>query len=155
MIEPVLMTIMRRVVGAVVLAVLMAGCAIVAPPCRVEGSPSEGRIALDTPDPKYRDYFNRVRERIRSKWVYPRQAGERSIEGNGQIDFDIAKDGRIEYVDLRRSTGTGILDDAALVAVKLAQPFPPVPDSVSAGPLRVSGAFCYQIINGRVDHTVR
>src|SRR5262249_46384134 len=48
----------------------------------VEGDP----IPLDTPEPKYQDYFNKVRERIKSKWVYPRPAGERGIEGELLIE---------------------------------------------------------------------
>ena len=44
------------------------------------------------------DYFNKVRERIKSKWVYPRAAGERGIEGQAQIKFYIAKDGQLEYL---------------------------------------------------------
>ena len=138
-------TDVRRLLGAVLVAVLLAGCATVAPRCKVDDPPSEGRIAFDSPDPKYRDYFTKLRERIRAKWVYPRPAGELGIEGTVQIDFDIGKDGHLEYVKLTRSSGTAILDDAALVALKLAQPFPPVPDSVTSGELRLSSAFCYQI----------
>jgi len=134
-----------RLLGTALVAVLAAGCATTAARCKVENPPSEGRVALDTPDLKYRDYLNNVRERIRSKWVYPRPAGERGIKGDALIDFDIAKDGQLAYITLTRSSGTAILDDAALVAVKLAQPFPPVPDSVSPGELRVSGAFCYTL----------
>jgi TonB family protein len=144
--EPV--TRVRRVVGAVVLAVLMGGCATVAPRCKVDRPPSERRVALDSPDRKYRDYFNKLWPRIRAKWIYPHPAGERGVEGKALIDFDIAKDGHLTYIALTSSSGTPILDDAALVAVKLAQPFPPVPDSVSRGELRVRGAFCYQIVKG-------
>ncbi len=90
----------------------------------VEGEP----IPLDTPEPKYQDYFNKIRERIKANWIYPRQAGDRGIEGELLIEFHIAKDGRLSHIELRHSSGTTILDDAALTAVKLAQPFPPVPD---------------------------
>jgi TonB family protein len=148
-----------RLLGAVLVVTFATGCASVTPPpprCIVENlPPSEGRIALDTPEPKYRAYFAQVRVRIKAKWVYPRPAGERGIEGNALIDFDIAKDGHLGYVKLTRSSGTTILDDAALVAVKLAQPFPAVPDSVNLGELRVRGAFCYQIVKGFVDQTLR
>ena len=40
------------------------------------------------------------------------------------------EDGHLEHVQGERPSGTPILDEAALVAVKLAQPFPPVPDSM-------------------------
>jgi TonB family protein len=106
-------------------------------------------IPMDTPDPKYRTYFDKVRERIKAKWVYPRQAGERNIEGELVIEFHIAKDGRLEYIELRHRSGTQILDDAGLTAVKMAQPFPPVPEELpSDGLLVISGQFRYQILSG-------
>jgi periplasmic protein TonB len=117
----------------------------------VDGDP----IPLDTPEPKYQDYFNKVRERIKSKWVYPRPAGERGIEGELLIEFHIAKDGRLEYIELRRSSGTAILDDAALTAVKLAQPFPPVPDDIAKRTLAINGQFRYQIVSGFVNQFLR
>ncbi len=40
-----------------------------------------------------------------------------------------------------------ILDRFALNAVKLAQPFPPVPDSVAKVALPIAGIFTYQIVD--------
>lgn len=112
-------------------------------------------IPLDTPEPKYQDYFNKVRERIKAKWIYPRPAGERGIEGELLIEFHIAKDGRLEFIELRHSSGTAILDDAALTAVKLAQPFPPVPDDIAKRTLAINGQFRYQIVSGFVNQFLR
>ena len=116
-------------------------------------------IPLDTPQPKYQDYFNKVRERIKSKWVYPRQAGERGIEGDLLIEFHVAKDGRLEYIALRRSSGVPLLDTSAMNAVtgdargvKFAEPFPPVPDELlSGGSLAISARFRYQIVGSFVN----
>jgi protein TonB len=117
----------------------------------VDGEP----IPLDTPEPRFQDYFNQVRDRIKAKWVYPRQAGERNIEGELLIEFHIAKDGRLEFIELRHSSGTQILDDAALTAVKLAQPFPPVPDDIAKRSLAINGQFKYQIVSGLVNQFLR
>jgi protein TonB len=117
----------------------------------VEGEP----IPLDTPEPKYQDYFNKIRERIKANWIYPRQAGDRGIEGELLIEFHIAKDGRLSYIELRHSSGTTILDDAALTAVKLAQPFPPVPDAIAKQTLAINGQFKYQIVSGLVNQFLR
>ena len=119
------------------------------------GLPSREPIPLDTPEPKYQDYFNKIRERIKANWVYPRQAGERGIEGELLIEFHIAKDGRVAYIELRHSSGTAILDDAALTAVKLAQPFPPVPDEIAKQTLAINGQFKYQIVSGLVNQFLR
>ena len=109
----------------------------------IEGEP----IPLDTKDPRYTDYFDKIRRRIRANWIYPREAGERGIGGQLLIEFVIAKDGHLAAIELRHSSGTEILDRFALNAVKLAQPFPRVPDSVAKVALPIAGIFTYQIVD--------
>ena len=109
----------------------------------IEGEP----IPLDTPDPRYTDYFEKVRQRIKANWTYPREAGERGIGGRLVIDFAIAKGGHLQAIELDRSSGVPVLDLYALNAIKLAQPFPPVPDSVAKGALPIRGIFTYQIVD--------
>jgi len=108
----------------------------------VEGEP----IPLDTPEPKYQDYFNKVREKIKANWIYPREAGDRGLQGELLLEFHIAKDGKVEYLELRHSSGAEILDRFAMNAVRLAQPFPPVPDDIAKNVLAINGLFRYQII---------
>jgi TonB family protein len=107
----------------------------------IEGDP----IALDTPDPKYQDYFRQIRERIQSKWSYPYEASSNRIGGELQIDFGIAKSGELQFIERRRTSGVEILDDYAMRAVQLASPFPPVPDAISKGGLPINGTFKYLI----------
>jgi protein TonB len=107
----------------------------------IEGDP----IALDTPDPKYQDYFRQIRERIQSKWIYPYEASSRGIGGELQIDFGIAKSGELQFIEKRRTSGVDLLDDYAMRAVQLASPFPPVPDAISKGGLPINGTFKYLI----------
>jgi TonB family protein len=109
----------------------------------VEGEP----VPLDTRDPRYTDYFEKIRRQIRANWVYPREAGERGIGGQLVIEFGIRKDGWLQFVELRRSSGVPVLDQYALNALKLAQPFPPVPDSVARGTLAIAGFFNYVIVD--------
>jgi TonB family protein len=118
----------------------------------VEGEP----VPLDTPEPRYQDYFNKIREKIRKHWTYPREAGDRGIEGDLLIEFHIAKDGRLTLVELRRSSGVEILDGAALTAVRLAQPYPPVPDDLAKQRLAINGLFRYQIVGASLlNHYIR
>jgi TonB family protein len=109
---------------------------------------TENSFALTT-------YLDEVRERIKAKWVYPRRAGERGIEGELVIEFSIAMDGRLEYIKLQDSSGTRILDEAAMTAVRLAQPFDPVPDEIAERTLAINGRFRYQIVNGLVNLFLR
>jgi len=104
-----------------------------------------GFIPLETTEPKYQEYFNTIRERIKANWIYPSEAGSWGIEGDLNIEFVITKDGHLQFIELRRSSGRLILDHAALNAVKLAQPFPPVPDDLAKQALAINGLFVYRI----------
>jgi protein TonB len=108
----------------------------------IEGQP----VPLDTPEPRYQDYFNKIREKIKRNWIYPREAGDRGIEGELLIEFGIAKSGELQFILLRKTSGVPILDEYALRAVQLASPFPPVPDAISKGGLPINGIFRYQIV---------
>ena len=113
-------------------------------------------IPLDTPEPKFQDYFNQIRERIKSKWIYPYEASSRGIEGELQIEFGIAKSGELQFIEKRASSGIDILDDYAMRAVQLASPFPPVPDSLSKGGLPINGIFRYHILgSGLINNYLR
>lgn len=103
-------------------------------------------VPLDTPEPRYQDYFNKVREKIKRNWIYPREAGDRGIEGELLIEFGIAKSGELQFILLRKTSGVPILDEYALRAVQLASPFPPVPDAISKVGLPINGIFRYQIV---------
>src|SRR5499427_4065629 len=113
-------------------------------------------IPLDTPDPRYQDYFNQIRERIKSKWIYPYEASSRGIGGELAIEFGIAKSGELQFIERRRSSGVEMLDDYAMRAVQLASPFPPVPDAISKGGLPIHGIFRYQLLgSGMINQYLR
>jgi protein TonB len=107
----------------------------------IEGEP----IPLNTKDPRYNDYFDRLRRMIKDKWVYPREAAERNIGGQLMLEFGIAKDGQLRFIELRRSSGVVVLDDYAMNAVRLAQPFPRIPDEMSPAGIPVLAVFNYII----------
>ncbi len=113
-------------------------------------------IPLDTPEPKFQDYFNQIREQIKSKWIYPPEAASRGIEGELQIEFGIAKSGALQFIEKRASSGDGLLDDNAMRAVQLASPFPPVPDALSKGGIPINGIFRYHILgSGLINNYLR
>ena len=112
---------------------------------RAKGQPGSGKpIPLGTTAARYTEYFEKVRRRILENWIYPLEAGEGGIGGQLLIEFGIRKDGWLQFVDLKCSSGVAILDKYALNALKLAQPFPPVPDSVAKDTLSIAGIFTYR-----------
>ncbi len=100
----------------------------------IEGEP----IPLESKDPNYSDYLNQVRRMIKEKWAYPcvRDPGSgRCDYKNAQlvVEFGIRKDGPVAFVIVRKQSDFDVYDEYAVNAIKLASPFPPVPDSMTKG----------------------
>ncbi|WMJ70204.1 energy transducer TonB [Stenotrophomonas sp. 24(2023)] len=58
---------------------------------------------------------------------YPDEARRRRLGGQVVISVGVRRDGSVESHRILRSSGTPLLDEAALRVVELAQPFPPLP----------------------------
>jgi len=86
-----------------------------------------------------------VRKKIESKKKYPLAARDAGIEGKSGIKMTILKDGKLESVEITESSGSEILDDAALQSVRSALPFPSIPDSVSKDKVEVSLYLVFKI----------
>jgi outer membrane biosynthesis protein TonB len=112
-------------------------------------------VPLETQDPKYIDYFELIRPRIKAMWDYPCVKRGVDCERHStqtQIVFGVSKEGRLVYINvLRPSPVDRIYDDAALIAIKLASPFPPVPDYLLQGNgLPIAVRFVYILDRGFV-----
>ncbi|WP_282296031.1 energy transducer TonB [Stenotrophomonas sp. PS02289] len=60
---------------------------------------------------------------------YPDEARQRRLGGQVVITVGVRRDGSVESARVLRSSGTPLLDEAALRVVRLAQPYPPLPES--------------------------
>ena len=119
----------------------------------IEGEP----IPLDSRDPKYSDYLDRIRRMIKERWGYPcvkTGAGCEYKTAELVIEFGIAKDGQVPFVHLVRTSGYPIYDDYALNAIKLASPFPPVPDALGRKGFPIMARFHY-IVDTSLVNTLR
>jgi protein TonB len=65
--------------------------------------------------------------------VYPEQARAAKITGVSTVRFTLGAGGNVIAVSLAGSSGTGILDQAAIAMVQRASPFPPIPASLGRG----------------------
>ena len=111
----------------------------------IEGEP----IPLDSADPRYSDYLDQVRRRIKDKWGYPCVKNDSTHECEYKtaqlvIEFGIAKNGNVPFITVVRSSGYPIYDDYAVNAVKLAN-FPPIPDSFSKTGVPILATFSYVV----------
>lgn len=76
-------------------------------------------------DTEYLDSWRNKIERI-GNLNYPEEAKLRQISGLLVLDVAINTDGTIRHVDVLRSSGQKLLDDAAVRIVRLAAPFAPL-----------------------------
>ncbi len=80
---------------------------------------------------------------------YPDEARRRGLGGRLVVTVAVRRDGSIEEIVLNRSSGLGVLDQAATRSVRLAEPFPPLPatkDNIDV--LHITRTFDY--LNGTV-----
>ena len=77
-------------------------------------------------DAVYLEAWRQKVERI-GNLNYPEEAKRRGLSGSLILDVALNPDGTLHSIEIRRSSGHKILDDAAVRIVKLAAPFAPLP----------------------------
>ena len=60
---------------------------------------------------------------------YPDEARRRALSGRLVMTVAVRRDGSVESILVNRSSGLGVLDRAAQEIVRLAEPFPPLPET--------------------------
>jgi TonB family protein len=108
-------------------------------------SGGEETVLLDTREPRYAPYLTRIRHRIEEFWNYPEFAKEFGIEGDATLRFSILGDGTISSLLLITSSGFEALDEESLRAVRIADPYPPLPDRLGLTKLTIIATFQYRI----------
>jgi protein TonB len=89
--------------------------------------------------------MRRLREKIESIWEYPAEARARRLYGDLKIRFTIRKDGRLGAIELVRTSGYKVLDDAAIKALKDGEPYWPLPPEWGMESYTILGHFVYAI----------
>ena len=92
-----------------------------------------------------RDYFDMVRMRIESNKEYPPAARARQVEGRVTVRFTIAPDGSVQAAEVVKSSKKGILDEAALNAVRASSPFPRLPRHLFSGELPLEITILFEL----------
>jgi TonB family protein len=72
-------------------------------------------------------FTGKVRQRIANAKYYPRMARRRGMEGQPVIAFTLDRRGQLTKVDLAKTSGYQLLDQAALDAVQQGAPYPEIP----------------------------
>lgn len=84
-------------------------------------------INLDTTELKYISYMTKIKRQIDLVWTYPMLAIERGEQGTLLLQFTIVSSGQLKDVRIIRSSGSKILDSAAVEAIRNAAPYPVFP----------------------------
>lgn len=100
-------------------------------------------VSLDTRDFRYISYFAHIKRKIELSWTYPDEAARAGVFGELMVQFTIARSGRLEEVRLVRSSGSRILDEEAIRAIKFANPYNPFPKRISKSKLHINAVFSY------------
>jgi len=113
------------------------------PPSWSSSNSRTAPVSLNTRDPVYVTYFNKIKQSIESQWEYPEMALRYGLQGKLALEFTISGNGQLEQIRLIRSSGSQLLDGEALRAIKAAAPFPPIPPWIKPNPLSISASMEY------------
>jgi protein TonB len=101
-------------------------------------------LSLETSEPRSISYLQGLKSKIYHKWGYPEAAAKEGQSGRLWVRFIIKKDGTLEDIILIKSSGYPMLDDAALSAIRLAEPFYSFPTSFgSLEKITINASFEY------------
>src|SRR5512140_2582063 len=98
---------------------------------------------LNAPEVQYISYFASIKRKIELVWQYPYEAATAGIQGELTLDFVIARSGKVDSIELVRSSGSKILDDEAIRSIRKAAPFDPIPAQYKIPSLQIRGRFVY------------
>ncbi len=105
----------------------------------------EKTFRFDVKDLRFSGYLHRLKEKIEGIWIYPPDAATKGIYGDLIIEFTIKKNGSLGAVELIRTSGHKNLDDAAMKALRDAEPFWPLPKEWDMEAYSIVGHFFYSI----------
>lgn len=114
----------------------------------VERTKDANAITLDREDFNYTSYLHGLKQLIEDNWTYPEAARRDGIQGELLMRFTILKSGKVTDVEILKSSGYPMLDEAAKKALYTASPFNPLPDSWKKEAFTITGKFTYSLIDG-------
>ncbi|MFQ5988505.1 MAG: energy transducer TonB [Candidatus Methylomirabilales bacterium] len=103
----------------------------------------ERTVSLETHSSEFAPYLATVKRRIERRWLVPRFAREVGLTAKLVMLFSITKEGKLARIQVNKSSGVPILDDAAVEAVKTAAPYSPFPSHFTFRRLNIVATFEY------------
>ncbi len=99
---------------------------------------SSGEEQKGSIDPAlFKQYLGKLSETVQKAKINPRS----KLNGTVWVKFKVSPGGELLSREITSSSGSKVLDEAAVAALDRAAPFPPMPQEVATGPLDVSVPF--------------
>jgi protein TonB len=94
--------------------------------------PRRKTLSARTQEYKYANYLDAWRRKVErvGNLNYPDEAKRRKLYGNLVMHVALRPDGTVKAINIRKSSGHKLLDDAAIRIVKLSAPFAPFPGEI-------------------------
>jgi TonB family protein len=112
-------------------------------------APSQGELPQLLSDPMgvdFRPYLTRILGIVRKNWftIFPESA-RMGLRGNVSVLFAIAKNGGVTRANYAQQTGVRALDNAAISAISMSNPFPPLPLDFKGDRIVLQFNFAYNV----------
>lgn len=114
-------------------------------PPEVRGDGREDSVALRGKKSRYNAYLLLIRRKIEQHWSYPPQALSGKKEGKAVIRFTIDASGTLTGVRITTTSGSPVLDEGTLAAVRAAAPYAPIPADFNLARLHITATFSYRM----------
>lgn len=113
------------------------------------GSADLGMSASDFGDTKqsFSEFLRKVRNRIKEFQRFPPNVRNLDEGSSTTIRFTLLRNGTIMNPTVSTSSGSRVLDNAALAAVQNAEPYPPFPDEQPANSIRLELPIVFELVN--------
>lgn len=93
--------------------------------------------------PNWGPYMRNLEQRIKRNWTPPKGDTSKRVV----IVFSIGRDGRLLSSKVAKTSGVPLVDRAAMSAIELSAPFPPLPPEFKGQSVPIEFTFDYNVIN--------
>lgn len=91
----------------------------------------KGKVAQEFGNAAESNYKGKVRSKVQRHFRYPKSADRAGLGGTVTVSFTVSASGGVSSVRIVKGSGSPVLDDAAVSAVKKAEPFPKIPEAAN------------------------
>lgn len=102
---------------------------------------------IGTTKQSFSEFLRRVRDRIKQVQRFPPNVKDLEEGSTTTILFTLLKDGTIQNPKVSSSSGSRALDNAALAAVRNAEPYPPFPEGQPGNSIRLELPVVFELVN--------